>query len=110
MRKIILLLSIIFNSSQLLAQEKFKEVHFDAKFKRENQGKVKIEINEVKELIHIMIAITDSGLENDDMVAQNTDYYKDVLGNFKQYKNEKIIVEFDSLIKANPLNYIFFDG
>ena len=95
---------------QLSAQEKFREVNFDNQFKKENQGKVKIEINELKELIHIMIALTDSGLENDDMVAQNTDYYKDVLVNFKPYKNEKIIIKFDSLIKANPLNYIFLTG
>lgn len=109
-RKLILLSSILLSSFQLFAQKKFREVNFDDKFKKENQGKVKIEINELKELIHIMIAVTDSGLENDDMVAQNTDYYKDVLRNFKIYKDEKIIIKFDSLIKANPLNYIFLTG
>lgn len=92
------------------AQEKFKQVNFDEKFKKENQGKAEIKINEVKELIHIMIAITEIGLENDDMVAQTGAYYKDVIQDFKPFKDEKIITKFDSLIKANPLNYIFLSG
>lgn len=44
------------------------DVNFSAAFKKENDGKSKIEINEVKELIHIMVAITQTGLGNDDMV------------------------------------------
>lgn len=92
------------------AQEKQKQVSFDAKFRKAHQGKVKIEIHEVKELLHIMIAITASGLENDDMVAQTGNYYKDILKDFDQFKREPIILTFDSLMKANPLNYIFLTG
>jgi len=100
----ILLLLISFCS---FAQEK---VMFSQKFKKENEGKAKIEINETKELLHIMIAITEVGLENDDMIEQSGEYYKDVLKNFKAFKNEKIIKKFDSLIKVNPTNYIFLTG
>jgi hypothetical protein len=110
MRKkfLVVLLSLV--SINTFTQEKFKQVNFDEKFQKENQGKAEIKIDEVKELIHIMIAITEVGLENDDMVAQTGAYYKDVIQNFKPFKDEKIIKQFDSLIKANPLNYIFLTG
>lgn len=87
-----------------------KQVRFDEKFKKENQGKTKIEINEVKELLHIMIAITEVGLENDDMVQQTGTYYQDMLKQFKSFKDEKIIIKFDSLMKINPTNYVLLTG
>jgi len=89
------------------AQEK---VNFSEKFKKANQGKYKIEINEVKELLHIMIAITNSGKENDDMIQQEGQYYKDVRSYFKPYENEKMIKTFDSLMVVSPYNYIFLTG
>lgn len=110
MRKKIVLVLLSIISLNTFAQEKFKQVHFNEKFKKEHQGKAEIKINEVKELIHIMIAITEIGLESDDMVSQTGIYYKDVIEYFKPFKEEKIIIKFDSLIKANPLNYIFLTG
>jgi len=92
------------------AQEELKEVNFDEKFKTQNQRKAIIEIDEVKELIHIMIAITEAGLENEDMVEQKGVYYKDVLKHFEPYKDDQIILDFDSLMKTNPLNYVFLTG
>ena len=110
MRKYFLVIAVLSLASfKLYAQEKFKKVNFNEEFQKENQGKAEVEINEVKELIHIMIAITEIGLDNDDMVAQTGAYYEDVIQDFKIYKDEKIINIFDSLIKANPLNYIFFN-
>lgn len=89
------------------AQEK---VNFSEKFKKENQGKYKIEINEVKELIHIMIAITNSGKENGDMIQQEGRYYQDIRAYFKPYENEGIIKTFDSLMVSSLYNYIFLTG
>lgn len=99
-----LIVSISANSQDL------KKVNFDNKFKKENQGKSSTVIHEVKELLHIMIAITELGLGNDDMVNQEGQYYKDLISQFKPFKNEPIILEFDSIIKANPVNYIFLTG
>ncbi|MGH1516220.1 DUF4932 domain-containing protein [Chryseobacterium sp. JK1] len=108
MRKTFLLVLLLIMSSAY-AQEQ-KKVNFDEQFKKENQGKTKVEIHEVKELLHIMIAITEVGLENDDMVQQSGTYYQDVLKQFKTFKNEKIIGKFDSLIKANAVNYVLITG
>lgn len=109
MKNRLYLLLILLVSFNVKAQDS-KKVNFDEKFKKENQGKSKITINEVKELLHIMIAITESGLDNDDMVNQKGNYYNDVIKYFEPFKNEPVILKFDSLIKSNPLNYIFLTG
>lgn len=85
-------------------------VHFSEQYKQENQGKYKIEINEVKELVTIMLAITDYGKGNDDMFEQRGQYYQDLRAYFEPYENEKIIQTFDSLMVASPYNYIFLTG
>ncbi|WP_170137755.1 DUF4932 domain-containing protein [Chitinophaga dinghuensis] len=107
MKKFLLPLFLVLAALQTFAQEK---VNFSESFKKANQGKYKIDIHEVKELIHIMIAITPGGLENDDMIQQEGSYYKEILAHFKPYANEPIIKTFDSLISASPLNYIFLTG
>lgn len=85
-------------------------VNFTEAFKKENQGKYKIEVNEVKELLIIMMAISDYGLGNDDMFEQRGTYHQRVLKHFKPYKDEPIIKTMDSLLHKSPLNYIFLTG
>lgn len=87
-----------------------KKVKFSQSFIKENRGKFHIEVNELKELLITMLAITDSGLENDDMFEQKGEYYQRILKQFKPLKTEHIILKMDSLMKVTPLNYIFFTG
>lgn len=107
MKKIVFSILFTVISFSLFAQEK---VNFSEKFKKQNQGKYKIEINELKELIHIMIAITNAGKENDDMIEQEGQYYKEVRAYFKSFENEAIIKTFDSLMNSSIYNYIFLTG
>ncbi|MFX1706883.1 DUF4932 domain-containing protein [Chitinophaga sp. CC14] len=86
------------------------DVNFSAAFKKENDRKSRIEINEVKELIHIMIAITPTGLGNDDMIQLKGPYYQDVLKQFAPYGKEPVIATFDSLLQKSPLHYVFLTG
>ncbi|WP_442588076.1 DUF4932 domain-containing protein [Pedobacter sp. AW31-3R] len=108
MKRTILSILLFSASTLLFAQD--GQVNFTEKFKKEHQGKHKIEIHELKELIHIMIAITKTGQENDDMVQQKGKYYQDVLTHFKKYENEQIIKTFDSLMIKSPLNYVYLTG
>lgn len=110
MKAIALLFTALLCSQIISAQDSLRKVNFDKKFKKGNNGKAKIQIDEVKELLHIMIAITKTGLENDDMIEQRGDYYKEVVKHFGSFKDEPIIYRFDSLMKVNPLNYIFLTG
>ena len=96
------------SSASLPAQ--VKEVNFTEQYKKDHNGKYKVEINEVKELILIMLAVTKYGLGNDDMFQQKGKYYQDVLAHYKPYVNEKIITTFDSLLQKSPLNYVFLTG
>ena len=102
---ILFLITITFSAA---AQD--SGINFSEKFKRENQGNYKIEVHEVRELVMIMLAITETGLGNDDMVYQEGSYYQDVLAHFKPYENEKIIQTFDSLLVSSIYNYIFLTG
>ncbi|RKR80529.1 uncharacterized protein DUF4932 [Mucilaginibacter gracilis] len=108
MKKIFLSLWFLTSTTLLFAQD--GNVNFTPRFQQKNKGKYKIEINEVKELIHIMIAITKFGLGNDDMIQQKGAYYQYVLRQFKPYQNEPVIATFDSLLKQSPLNYVFLTG
>lgn len=102
-------LTIVFLFLTLVSQAQEK-VNFTEKFKKQNEGKYRVEINEVKELLQIMIAITPTGLANDDMVQQEGAYYQDVLQHFKKYKNEPIIKTIDSLLVESLINNVFFTG
>ena len=86
------------------------KVNFTAQFKKDNDGKYKVDVDPVKELLLIMMSITDYGLGNDDMFNQKGKYYQDVLEHFKPFKAEPIIKTMDSLLKSSPLNYIFLSG
>ena len=107
MKKILLFISCFLSVFSIKAQEK---VNFSKTFQQQNQGKYKIEINELKELVHIMIAITKTGKENDDMIQQKGKYYQDVMAYFKPYENEPIIQTFDSMVESSIYNYIFLTG
>ncbi len=87
-----------------------KKVNFDQSFQQKNNGKSRVEIAPVKELLHIMLAITKTGLDNDDMVNQKGTYYQDVLKHFKPFDNEPIIKTFDSLLNVSLYHYIFITG
>lgn len=108
-QKIFFSLFLFFSTSSTFSQNT-KDVNFDKEFIKKYNGKAKVEINEVKELLHIMIAITKSGLTNDDMVQQEGPYYKDVINYFKPFQNEKIITKFDSILQSNLINYVFLTG
>lgn len=89
------------------AQEK---ANFDRAFQRANNGKSQVQTPPLKELLHIMLAITKTGIGNDDMVNQSGEYYQAVLKYYKPFANEPIIKTFDSLLNASLYNYIFISG
>lgn len=90
------------------------KVSFTDSFKEQNKGKSKIEVPEVQELVHIAIAITQTGLADSNMVNHTTGYYKEVLDHFKPFMNESLIKELDKKlpdryahIKMDACGYYF---
>mgnify|MGYP006166568199 CR=1 FL=1 len=106
MNKIFSILFLVIFTTSIFAQT--EKVNFNKKFKKEYDGKCIVEVNKTKELLIIMLAITDYGLGNDDMFEQRGDYYQRVLEQFKPFKNEPIIKKMDSLMNITPINYVFF--
>lgn len=100
----ILIVAILSTSFYSFSQD--DEVTFSSQYIKNNDGKVKIEVNEVQELTYIMMAISDIGLANSDMVNRNTDYYQEVKKHFSQYKNHPAIELMNTMLNESIINYI----
>jgi hypothetical protein len=54
-------------------------------------GKQSVEVAEVYELVNILIALTDYGKNNTELIDTTTDYYKRVVQHFGKYKNDPLV-------------------
>lgn len=104
----ILVLAGLLISTPVLSQE--KDINFDAKYVKNNNQKVTVEINEVQELIYIIIAITENGKGNPTLVNQKTDYYTEVATYFSPYSNHEVIQKFNALLTENMAHYFILAG
>ncbi|NJL77504.1 MAG: hypothetical protein HC892_23155 [Saprospiraceae bacterium] len=57
----------------------------------DHRDKWTIELPEVQELVHIIIAISPTGISDSNMVDHTTAYYKKVLEHFGKYDKHKIV-------------------
>jgi hypothetical protein len=65
--------------------------NFSDQYIAANKGKWSLEIPEVQELVHIVMAITPVGLADSNLVDHTTEYYRKVLNHFGKFKDEKIV-------------------
>ncbi|PRY10334.1 uncharacterized protein DUF4932 [Pontibacter ummariensis] len=68
-----------------------KNVNFSKKYIRENEGKFAVEVPEVHELANILVAISNIGQQDSNMVDMTTPYHKEVMAHFSPYKNHPIM-------------------
>jgi hypothetical protein len=88
---------------------------FSNTYIKKNKGKFSFEVPEVQELVHIIMALTPSGIKDKNMVEHEGDYYKSVMKYFDKYKNEPIVLKIDeflqkggySVLKMDACGYIF---
>lgn len=104
MRKIGSLFILLLLGSSLLAQT----VTFDRNYVQKYDGRYEAEIPEVQELALIMIAISDRGRKDTNMVNQRSAYYREVIEHFKPEHRAIQIV--DSLLKESLIYYIFLSS
>lgn len=102
------LLFFIFQILQVSAQDRV--VNFNQQYVNSNNNKVNIEVNEVQELTYIMMAITDYGRKDSNMVDFNTDYYHSVIEKFSPYKAHEAIKTFNSLLEKSLIYYILISS
>ena len=68
-----------------------KNVNFSDAYIEKYKGKFQVEIPEVHELANILVAISNNGQLDSNMVDMTTPYYKKVMSHFLTYKNHPII-------------------
>jgi len=78
-----------------------KNANFTDDYKTKNEGKISVSIPEVSELANIIMAISDIGLKDSNMINMKGFYYKEVLNWFSKYKNETIIKNINSQTAKN---------
>jgi hypothetical protein len=65
--------------------------NFSDQYIASNKGKWSLEIPEVQELVHIVMAITPVGIADSNLVDHTTAYYQKVLAHFEKFKDEEIV-------------------
>jgi len=81
-----------------------------AEYIASNKGKWTIEVPEVQELVHIIIAITPTGKSDKNMVQHNTQYYQQVIDHFEMYNHYKIVKKINQLLKKGRYHYVKMDA
>jgi hypothetical protein len=69
---------------------------YDADYKRKNTGAVSYEIPKAFELANIVLALTDSGKKDDNLIFKGTAYYHDVMNYFGKYKTHPAVTHVDT--------------
>lgn len=75
-----------------------------------NRGEYRIEIPEVQELVHIIIAITPVGLEDNNLVQHNTAYYKSIINHFQAFSSEPIVHTINQMLINQKYYYLKMDA
>ncbi|MBN8577002.1 MAG: DUF4932 domain-containing protein [Cytophagales bacterium] len=75
-----------------------------------NKNKWTIEVPEVQELIHIIIAITPTGENDLNMVQHDTKYYKNVMNYFQKYEGHEIVRKVNNLLKKGRYAHVKMDA
>lgn len=92
----------------LFGQE--RAASFTEDFIRMNDEKVTVEVNEVQELVHVLMAITDIGLQDSNMINHNSEYYDSVIKHFGPSREHPAVRIADSLLNGSILYYIFLSS
>jgi hypothetical protein len=75
--------------------------HFTTDYIQNNKGKWSIEVPEVQELVHIVIALTPVGLADSNLVEHESAYYTEVMAHFGKYRNSEIVTKINQELKSN---------
>lgn len=92
-----------------------QSANFSEDYVSKNKGKLNIQILEVYELVHIVMALTDYAKQDPYLLNKKGDYYSRVMEYFKEYDNHPIVKDVNNTlnesgyyrIKNNALAYHF---
>lgn len=83
---------------------------FNEDYIRANKGKFGIEVPEVQELVHIIIALTPKGIADKNMVNHEGKYYQTVLKEFNEYRSDPLVLQMQEFLKKGMYNILKMDA
>lgn len=84
--------------------------HFTKAYITQNRGKTTFEIPEVQELVHIVMALTPTGIKDRNMVEHTTQYYQEVMAHFSQWKDHPVIQEMEAGLSNQLYGHLKMDA
>jgi hypothetical protein len=87
--------------TRIEVRKEVEAANFTSSYISKNKGNFSFEIPEVQELVHIIIALTDRGMSDSNMVNHESPYYKEVIRYFDKFRQEEIVAEFDKQVRGS---------
>lgn len=84
--------------------------HFSKKYQKTNSGHYQFETPEVQELVHIIMALTPTGLADSNLVEHTTAYYNQVRTHFDAYRNEPVVTDVEKLLAQGSYAHLKMDA
>ena len=78
---------------------------FDAEYQAAHKGRISVEVPEVYELVNVAIAMTATGLADQNLVYHDSDYYAAMRQWFDPYQGHPLLVELDAALRQHPYIY-----
>lgn len=92
--------------TEIIGKKLLNYATFDRNYKKTHNGKMFVEIPEVYELFHVIMALTDFAKSDEDFIEREPIYYKQVIDYFDSYKNDSLVSKFDELLKVDLMYYV----
>lgn len=83
---------------------------FDENYIKTNKGRYSIEIPEVQELVHLIFALTPTGIKDTNLVNQEGEYYQQVMREFGSLREDPLVLKMDNLLQEGKYIILKMDA
>ena len=97
-------------SQQILGIPYIPKANYSNKFQSKKKGRIDFSVPELYELVNVVVALTNKGIEDKERVNKNTEYYKSVIGNFSSYRDHDIVERFNKFINQKHDYFLRTNG
>lgn len=91
--------------TQIVGKRFVPAARFDKRYRDAHRGRTLVEIPEVYELVNVAIAMTPTGIQDKNLVYQNSDYYARVRAWFDKHAGHPLLAALDEALRKNPNVY-----
>ncbi|APG64645.1 hypothetical protein LPB136_04360 [Tenacibaculum todarodis] len=95
---------------QILGVPYIPKANYSKEFKANKNGSIDFSVSELYELVNVIVALTDKGINDKERVNKNTEYYKSVLNHFSTYRNHNVVRKFNKFINQKNDYFLRTNG